>query len=81
MLLLGVKIAFLCSKDIPLSMPGPPYQFSTIQVTSVAFAKSLVYAWQPFIADAYQINHCISQKPTLKCPLVDFKQGCEWWVL
>ena len=22
-----------------------------------------------------KINHCISQKPTLKSPLVDFKQG------
>ena len=25
-------------------------------------------------------NHCISQKPAPKSPLVDFKQGCEWWV-
>ena len=41
--------------------------------------KSLVYAQQPFIVVLIKIevNHCISQTPTLKSPLVDFKQGCE----
>ena len=43
--------------------------------TSIALTKSLVYAQQPFIVDAYQINHCISQKPTLKSQLVNFKHG------
>ena len=41
--------------------------------TSIAFTKSLVYALQPFIFDAYQINHCTSQKLPLKSPLVNFK--------
>ena len=45
--------------------------------TSTAFTKSLVYTQQPFIVDAYSINHCISQKRTLKSPLMDFKQGRE----
>ena len=49
-------------------------------ITSIAFAKSLIYAQQPLIVDAYQGNHCRFQKRTLKSPLVDFKQGCEWWV-
>ena len=42
---------------------------------SISLTKKLVYTQQPFIVDAYQINHCISQKPTLKSHLVDFKQG------
>ena len=45
--------------------------------TGIAFKNSLVYAEQPFIVDADQINHCIFQKPTLKSLLmgvVGFKQ-------
>ena len=47
--------------------------------TSIAFTKKLGLRLTNILLDAYQINHCTSQKLTLKSPLVDFKQECEWW--
>ena len=75
---------FNCFKYLHQSQPqkvhlngcGLMYKMVAIAIiTSIPFTKSLVYALQPFIVDAYRINNSISLKPTLKSPLVDFRHG------